>query len=141
VVAINAPPSPAPARYQASEADGVVERCRGLGELQKQDLLNCRRSLERRPTREAPRLCRGASNIWGVWGALSRPPISSSPAPFGLIITRDDRGLPPHRGVGAAPRARATVWAAGRRPHRAGNPPLHRAARGRAVRRGGHPGP
>ena len=45
VVAINAHRSPATARYKASEANGVVDRFRGLGELQKQDLLNFLRSL------------------------------------------------------------------------------------------------
>jgi len=45
VVAINAHRSPATIRYRASEANIVVDRLRGLGEGQKQDLLNFLRSL------------------------------------------------------------------------------------------------
>jgi hypothetical protein len=33
------------AKFQASEANGVINRYRGLGETQKQDLLNFLRSL------------------------------------------------------------------------------------------------
>ena len=45
VQAILAHQSPANAKFQASEAKGVVNRYRGLGETQKQDLLNFLRSL------------------------------------------------------------------------------------------------
>jgi CxxC motif-containing protein (DUF1111 family) len=45
VQAILAHQSPANAKFQASEANGVINRYRGLGEAQKQDLLNFLRSL------------------------------------------------------------------------------------------------
>ena len=45
VQAILAHQSPANAKFQASEANGVINRYRGLGETQKQDLLNFLRSL------------------------------------------------------------------------------------------------